>query len=268
MTGNQATTHHLARVTSITLATAGLLWGSAASAGTFYIDEVYDYPASGAACSQPDLNTVTSSLRTAMESSSWTGARYINSSCWPQDFWDRNRNSAGLDHLYSDTKDVSIFAGHGLPGTILFAPHDGSCTAGTGANMRLGGLSNSAGGQTSLAVWLACEVPHVDFLGGGNAINQVRQQLGWLNIISVGDNEPRDVFNATKTQYNRDAWLYRMNGAGGENPTTHAVENRRPVVVTMAQATQEAGCWIFHNYQSWGRNIYDRLTTSPNWGFW
>jgi hypothetical protein len=118
-------------------------------AKSYYIDEWVNFPSPGQACSQNDLNTVTASLQSAMPADAWSGPRYVNASVWPQDFWEQNR-AAGLDHLYGDTKSVTIYAGHGSPGTIYFGPHNGACTASTASQMRLGAGPGSTGASAIL----------------------------------------------------------------------------------------------------------------------
>ena len=248
------------RVIGALSATLSLLSTNVLASKTYYIDEWVDFPAPGQTCSQNDLNTVTASLRSAMDADLWTGVRYVDTSAWPQDFWEQNRVTGGLDHVYGDTKTVTVYAGPGTPGTIYCGPHNDACTASTGSHMRLGAGPGSSGGTTALAVWLACEVPHVDFLAGETALNNVRQQLGWLNIISIGDNEPRDVYNKTKTQANKDAWIWTMNGAGGRNPATGASENRKPVVVTGTTVASADTCWWYHDNQSWGQDRQDLMS--------
>lgn len=235
---------------------------------TYFIDEGTDFPAPGQSCQQNDLNTVTWSLQSAMNADAWSGVRFVNASAWPQDFWEQNRVAGGLDHLYGDTKSVSIYAGHGSPGTIYFSPHNSACTASTFSHMRLGAGTASTGATTALAVWLACEVPHVDFLAGETQLNNVRQQLGWLNIIGIGDNEPRDVYNKTKSQSNKDAWIWTMNGAGGQNPVTRAPENRKPIVVTQTTAGTADACWWYHTRQQWGLDVQDLMSGQGNYVCW
>jgi hypothetical protein len=240
-------------------ATLGLtvLCAHASANKTYYIDEWVDFPGSGQSCSQADLNTVTASLRNAMSADGWSGVRYVDNSAWPQDFWDQNRASGGLDHVYGDTKTVTIYAGHGSPGTIYFGPHNSACTASTTSNMRLGAVPGSGGAKTALAVWLACQVPNVDLLGGETSINNVRQQLGWLNNIGIGDDEPRDVYNKTKSQLNKDAWLWTMNGWG-----------RQPIVVSQTTLSTADACWWYHDHQSWGQDVQDLMSAYAGYRCW
>jgi Family of unknown function (DUF6345) len=195
-----------------------------------------------------------------MDADAWTGPRYLNGDVFEQDFWDENRVAGGLDHAYADSARVSVYAGHGSPGTVYFPGNGGTgCTASTSRNLRLGFAPDSAGAQAALAVWLACEVLNVDLLGGENEVANVRQQLGWLNIVSIGDDETRDVYEASKTQGNTGAWLALMAGPGGENPATQALEDRRPIVVTMTDVDNEADCWAHHESQAWGNSVVDPM---------
>ena len=264
------------RLLGLRLLHAMAVWGalqplvstSALASKTYYIDEWVDFPAPGMSCWQNDLNTVTSSLQSAMAADLWSGLRYVDASAWPQDFWEQNRRAGGLDHLYGDTKSVTVYAGHGSPGTIYFGPHAGACTASTWSDMRLGAGPGSTGALTALAVWLACEIPNVNLLGGETALNNVRQQLGWLNIIPIGDNEPRDVYNKTKTQLNKDAWIWTMNGGGGQNPGTGASENRKPIVVSATTLGTADACWWYHDTQSWAQDVQHLMYGQAGYVCW
>lgn len=237
------------RAVACAVAVSQTLLVSNAWANDFLIEEVTEFPAP---CNVGGpLNTCTLSLYNALIADSLVGSRFSNGMAWPQDFQDRNRVPGGLDHLFADANPVVVFSGHGRPGTIYFGPHDDVCTADTENNMRLSAASDSAGGKASLAIWLACEVLNVDLVGDEKSINNLRQQLGFLNRIGIDSNEPRDVYVKTKTQANVDAWLSTMGGPGGKNPVTREAENRRPIVVTKTLSTQESACWAIHDSLSW-----------------
>lgn len=236
---------------------------------TYNIEELTDFGTGLATCVQNNLNTVTASLRGAMDADAWTGPRYLNADVFEQDFFDTSIDPDGLDHLYADSARVSVYAGHGSPGTVYFPGHGGlGCTASTNDSMRLALSSADGGGVATLAVWLACQVLNVDPVGSSQMINQVRQQLGWTNNVSIGDDEPRDVYEATRTQPNKDAWLALMGGPGGENPVTFAVEDRRPLVVTMTDVNSAEDCWAHHDRQAWGQSALDPLNGPVSYVCW
>lgn len=232
----------------------------------FLIEEVTEYPAP---CTKDcHLNTCTSSLYDAMIADSWEGTRFSNGMAWPQDFWDPNRATGGMDNWQADANQVVVFAGHSGAGEIHFAPHEGATSASTFHNMRLSGASDSAGGKAGLAVWLSCRFLAVDVTGDERSVNNLRQQLGFLNIIGIYDNEPRSVYFKTKTQENKDAWLSTMGGPGGEDFVTREAENRKPIVVTKVIADQESTCWSFHDNLSWAQDVMETMPGHARYTCW
>jgi len=235
---------------------AGIVLPLAAAAAplTFFMDEVTSYSDIGI-CTNDNLNTVTESLASTMRADAWTGARYVNAGAWPQDFRDRALDATGLDDTYGDTKSLTVFAGHGNAGLLTFRPRNGVCTASAGANMALG--YGSTGGASVVGMWLSCDMFATGLLDESWSMYRrmnLRQSLGWLNTIGIGDNEPRDFYNKSKSMANKDAWLQQM--AGG---------TRQPLVLTATTATDANTCWTFHGMESLGRKVVDTLYGS--WGY-
>lgn len=233
-----------------------LLAATLASAAprTFYMDEGTHY-SDISMCKNADLNTVTESLASSMRGDGWTGSRYVNELAWPQDYRDKALDPNGLDNLYGDAASVTVFAGHGNAGLLTFRPRDGTCTASAGANMALG--SGSTGGAAVVGIWLSCDMFATGLLDESNSAYRrmnIRQSLGWLNTISIDDNEARDFYNATRSSSNKDAWLRQMQGNG-----------RQPLVLTATTATDANTCWFFHGREALGQGVVDYL--SGNWGY-
>jgi hypothetical protein len=219
---------------------------------TFYMDEGTHY-SDISMCKNADLNTVTSSLAAAMRGDGWTGSRYVNELAWPQDYWDKNLNAAGLDALYGDAATLTVFAGHGNAGLLTFRPRNGSCTAVAASTMALG--HGSSGGKGTVGMWLSCDMFNTGLLDEASSsyrMMNLRQSLGWINTIGIGDDEPRDFYTATRTMANKDAWLRQMQGDG-----------RQPLVLTATTASDAATCWFFHDREALGQGVVDLL-----WGDW
>lgn len=240
----------------LTLWCAGLLTAGAGLAApkTFYMDEGTHY-SDVAMCTNIDLNTVTESLATAMRGDGWTGSRFVNNLAWPQDYHDRSLEANGLDHMYGDAASVTVFAGHGNAGLLTFRPRLGSCTASAGTDMALG--FGSTGASAAVGIWLSCDMLASGLLDEASSSYRqmnIRQSLGWLNSISIGDDEARDFYNATRSISNKDAWLRQMQGDG-----------RQPIVLTATTASDASTCWFFHGREALGQGVIDHL--GGNWGY-
>lgn len=238
------------------LAAVGLLISASSSAAptTFYMDEVTRY-SDISMCRNADVNTVTESLAAAMRADGWTGSRYVNASAWPQDYWDRNFNANGLDHTYGDAASLTVFAGHGGPGLLTFRPRNSACTASAGNTMALG--NPTSGGVAAIGIWLSCEMFNTGLLDESNSAYRsmnIRQSLGWINSIGIGDNEPRDFYTASRSISNKDAWLRQMQGSG-----------RQPLVLTATTARDAGTCWFFHGREALGQKVVDHLGGA--WGY-
>jgi hypothetical protein len=221
---------------------------------TFYMDEGTHY-SDISMCKNQDLNTVSESLASTMRGDGWTGSRYVNELAWPQDYRDKSLDSNGLDDLYGDAASVTVFAGHGSAGFITFRSRLSTCTASAGTNMALG--SGSTAGASAVGIWLSCDMFATGLLDEPNSSYRrmnIRQSLGWLNTISIGDDEPRDFYNATRSISNKDAWLRQMQGDG-----------RQPIALTATTASDASTCWFFHGREALGQGAVDHL--DGNWGY-
>jgi len=220
----------------------------------YYMDEVTQY-SDVSMCTNADLNTVSASMASAMNADGWSGSRYVNASAWPQDFRDKSLDAGGLDDLYGDARTLTLFAGHGAAGYLTFRPRNGTCSAQAGSNMALG--YGSTGALAAIGIWLSCEMFDTGLLDESNSAYRrmnLRQSLGWLNSIAIGDDEARDFYNSSKSMANKDAWLRQMQGGG-----------RQPLALTATTATDASTCWFFHGRESLGEHVVDTL--SGNWGY-
>jgi hypothetical protein len=234
----------------------GLLAHTRVSAAprSFYMDEGTHYSDIGM-CKNEDLNTVTESLASEMRSNGWTGSRFVNELAWPQDFRDKSLDPNGLDNQFGDNATVTVFAGHGNAGLLTFRPRLNTCSASAGSNMSLG--SGSTGGLATIGIWLSCDMLASGLLDEANSSYRrmnLRQSLGWLNTISIDDDEARDFFRKSERMSNKDAWLDQMQGDG-----------RQPIVLTATTATDASTCWFFHGRESLGQGVADSLGGS--WGY-
>jgi hypothetical protein len=220
---------------------------------TFYIDESTDFTGNG--CENSDLNTVTSSLCSALVACGWFGTRYVNSMAWPQDFYEGG--FGGLDHQYADTKMLAVYAGHGNVNFLQFGfPHNGQCGVNIEGQMRLGtGWGDTAGYMMYLT---SCtmrrdRLHHLQF-------NQVHQQFGYHNSPSIKDDQPRDFFNATgpSGQCNKGAWLDEMEDkpswfTGDNSPIvlTYGI-NQEDCLYKHANAKLRSGSFLWKPAEPWG----------------
>jgi hypothetical protein len=215
---------------------------------TYYIDEGTDFT-NGNPCDIYDVNTITASLQTALGTDGWTGNRYVNDSAWPQDFWEEcssTYGTGGEDLYYGDNGVLSVYAGHGSPHYLYFGSYHGSaCTVSMTDNARLGEM---AAAQGAFGMWLACEVIQGADLGT-NEYQWLRQQAGWQNTISIGDDEPRDFYNATSSSTNADAWLNQMS-SGGRDAIIATTE-------TYTSGSTGDSCWSVHNSAKLKGNIFN-----------
>jgi hypothetical protein len=178
---------------------------------TYYIDESTDFTGNG--CENTDLNTVTSSLRTALNENGWTGSRYVNANAWPQDFYESTISGlSGVDNLYGDNRLLTVYAGHGNRALLQFGfQRSGRCLVNLETQARLGRLG---GNKAAYAMYVTSCTLNLDSLGR-NFNHEVRQQFGYHNSPSVKDNQPRDFFNATSSKTNARAWIDEMEDRPG-----------------------------------------------------
>lgn len=226
-----------------------MLSPSARATSTYYIDECTNYQ-NGNACDIANVNTITASLQSALNNDGWSGSRYTEFSAWPQDFWEGCSTAYGFgdDSTYGDSSTLSVFAGHGNSHLLAFSSTGNgsfnggpSCNVDMTANMRLG---NMAGGQAAFGMWLVCDAVQSSELGS-NMWQSLRQQAGWQNSISIGDDEPRDFYNATWSKTNANAWLDQMSSGG-----------RDAIIATFSSDSLD-DCWNVHNSAQLRGDVYN-----------
>jgi hypothetical protein len=245
------TAHHLTLLLAASTTIAGI---AHAAPLTFYMDEVTQY-SDATMCANSDLNTVSASMADAMRADGWSGSRYVNASAWPQDYHDKSLDASGMDEFYGDASSLTLFAGHGGAGLLTFRPRSEVCTAQAGTNMALGW--GSTGAQSAIGIWLSCEMFNTGLLDEPTSAYQrmnLRQSLGWINSISIGDDEARDFYNSSKSLSNKDAWLRQMQSDG-----------RQPMVLSATTATTASTCWFYHGRESLGQRVVDSLL--GNWQY-
>lgn len=206
----------------------------------FIINESLDYTNHGCEFggNLANLNDVTASLSSALTSNAWTGNRFKDQNAQVRSFVESCSSSygwsgvAGSDNVWGDSKTLTVFAGHGSVGQIMYNwPFEGKCSVDMAVNMRLGSMGGSGSGY---GMWITSYTLQVASLPSKANFQWLRQQFGWNNSPGVSTNEPRDFFNATVSNTNADAWLNEMQGNG-----------REPVVVT--QGTTSQHCWDTHD---------------------
>jgi len=87
---------------------------------TFFIAEVTTYETAPDPCKTSNVATVTEDFKLTLQLDGWTGTRRVSSQTRPSDFYDQGFIPFGKDHLYSDSKRVAVFAGHGHVGLHSF----------------------------------------------------------------------------------------------------------------------------------------------------
>jgi hypothetical protein len=217
---------------------------------TYYIDEGVTFDGTSGCPAISNVNTITATLQTSLNTDSWTGSRYVDALAWPQDFWEAcstTYGSGGLDSTYADTKSLAVYAGHGNVRYLAFGQaHNGACAIDFTNNMRLGEMS---GVSAAFGMWLACDVLQGSEMGS-NMYQRLRQQAGWQNSISINDNEPRDFYNSTHTYTNADAWLNTMGTNFGGS---------RDAIISTFDSSSIANCWTAHH----AAKLKDNAYTSP-----
>lgn len=239
------------RLAALITAVSCAVSSNAIATPTYYIDECTNYE-NGNACDIANVNTITSTLQSALNADGWTGSRFTEFSAWPQDFWESCSSAYGTngdDSLYGDAHTLSVFAGHGNAHLLAFSStgnggtFNGSatCNVNMTSNMRLGEMS---GAQAAFGMWLVCSALQSSELGS-NMWQSLRQQAGWQNSISIGDNEPRDFYNATNSKTNANAWLDQMSSGG-----------RNAILATFSGISVD-DCWSVHNTAKLKGNIFN-----------
>jgi hypothetical protein len=179
-----------------------------AAGKNYWIDESTDFTGNG--CENADLNNVTSSLRSRLESHGWTGTRWSNRNAWPEDFIEQNLG--GIDHVAGDSQTLSVYAGHGNRALIQFGfQRNGRCTVSFPPSTRLG---RQGGDDAVYAMWVTSCTVNLDSLSR-HFDQQIRQIFGYHNSPSVKDNQPRDFYKETDDLRNERAWIEEMEDRPG-----------------------------------------------------
>jgi len=175
---------------------------------TYWIDESTDFTGNG--CENTDLNNVTSSLKSRLDSDGWTGTRWANRNAWPEDFIEQN--NGGIDHRAGDSQTLAVYAGHGNRGLIQFGfRRGGRCTVSFPTNTRLG---TQGGDEAAYVMWLTSCTVHLDALARHFA-QQVRQVFGYHNSPTIKDNQPNNFYKETDSLSNERAWIEEMEDRPG-----------------------------------------------------
>jgi hypothetical protein len=216
----------------------GVGWSrEAAALDTYYIDESTDYTGNG--CAAEDLDPVTSTFRTALDNSGWSGSRFTNANAWPEDFMEScatNFGTGGLDSVYADSKTLAVFAGHGNKGLLAWGfKHNNRCTVDFSSNMRLGSMG---GARAGYAIYISCCTLNTGSLVAEANFQWLFQQFGYHNEAAVGENQLKEFWNAidsSTNNTNREAWLSEME----DKPGLFTGDNS-PIVV--AQGESSSAC--------------------------
>lgn len=230
---------------------AAAMSSDAVASPSYYIDECTNY-LNGNSCDIATVNTITSTLQSALDTDGWTGRRFTEFSAWPQDFWEScstTYGTSGADSVYGDTGNLTVFAGHGNAHLLAFSSTGNggkfngskSCVVNMTNNMRLGTMS---GASATFGMWLVCDAVQSSELGS-NMWQSLRQQAGWQNTISIGDNEPRDFYNATSAKTNVNAWLDEMSGSG------------RDAILATFSSSSVNDCWNVHHAAKLKGNVFN-----------
>lgn len=209
-----------------------LLSGSALADGpNYWIDESTDFTGNG--CENSDLNDVTSSLKSRLDSDGWSGTRWTNSNAWPEDFIEQDLG--GFDHVAGDSRTLSVYAGHGNRALIQFGfQRGGRCTVSFPASTRLG---TQGGDNAAYAMWVTSCTVHLDSLSR-HFNQQVRQTFGYHNSPSVKDNQPRDFYEETDGLRNSRAWIEEMEDRSG-----WFTGDNSPIALTFGVSQSHCG-WV------------------------
>lgn len=237
-----------------------LLTGSQARADgkRYFIDESTDFTGNG--CSNADLNDVTSSLRTCLNDSGWTGNRYTNASAWPQDFYEQTlAGLAGLDNLYGDTKTLAVYAGHGNRALLQFGfQRSGRCLVTLDTQARLGTL---AGDDAAYAMYVTSCTINLDSLSR-HFDQQIRQSFGYHNSPPVKDDQPRDFFEETDDLDNAHAWIEEME----DRPGWFTGDNS-PITLTLGQGSSHCD-WVRNTAKLRAGTLLSDAPQPHSWYCW
>lgn len=208
--GGQTATWVAAKLVALSialLATVSPAWADK----TYFIDESTDFTGNG--CENSDLNTVTLSLRSSLDANGWSGQRWTNSNAWPHDYYESTTAGlSGLDNSYGDNFLLTVYAGHGNRALMQFGfMRNSRCLVNLETQARLG---LQGGNKASYAMYVTSCTLNLDSLSR-NFAHQIRQQFGYHNSPSVGDDQPRDFFEETNGKTNARAWIDEMEDRPG-----------------------------------------------------
>jgi len=222
---------------------------SAFAQATFYIDEATVFEDAHGCTYANNLNSATATLKGTLEYNGWTGVRYANVNAWPQDFMEScstGYGAGGLDSTYGDTKLLTVYAGHGNKGMLAWGyAHDGVCQVRFQNNLRLGSMNGSSAGY---AMYVTSCTLHLSSLVDQANWQWVRQQFGYHNSPSVGDDSASEFFDGTFGDSNKDSWLDHME----DRPYWFTGDNS-PVVVSYGSTSSD--CMNTHNNARLGGNV-------------
>jgi len=174
----------------------------------YWIDESTDFTGNG--CENSNVNNVTSSLRSRLNSDGWSGTRWSNANAWPEDYIEQN--FGGIDHVAGDDETLSVYAGHGNRALIQFGyQRNGRCTVSFPTDTRLG---TQGGDDAVFAMWVTSCTVNLDSLSR-HFDQAIRQTFGYHNSPSVKDNQPRDFYKETDDLRNERAWIEEMEDRPG-----------------------------------------------------
>lgn len=197
--------------------------GTVAPAKSFFVGESLNF-SGGGACTNSNLNDVTTTLVKELEDNGWTGSHYVDEQSWPEDFADAELfPMVGLDHIHGDNASLSVYAGHGNVNLWQWGtPSDsGACVLTMNSSVRLGTL---AGDRATVVMSLtSCTGMATQLWPTFGQTSRVRQILAYHNSPAIWANQPRKFFRATADgMSNRRAWLSVMAskpGLGHNSPS-------------------------------------------------
>jgi hypothetical protein len=183
-----------------------------AYAASYYIEEVTDFTGNG--CQSTDVNTITATMQTALQTSGWTGQRWTNADSWPQDWREACSSTfgtGGLDSSWADNGWQFItYAGHGRVGggNLFFGyPHNSVCDNWLGTNSRLGSM---AGGHASVGAYMTSCTLKIGTLVSHANLQWLWQNLGFHDSPAITFNSAGAFFNCTSANTNASCWLLYM----------------------------------------------------------
>lgn len=229
-------------------------WATPALAYNGFIGEHTDY----SQCGGTNVNAVTATLKSQLDSDNNPTLRYVNASSWPHDYIEscdppgppQYGNGDGLDHSYGDRRSFTVFAGHGFFGELDFGtPHSGMCNVDMGGMMRLGqmnsGLNTGGTEKSGLAWWLTSCTMNLSNLASDANYQWVNQQSGFHNSSQLTSQMVWDTYFWSTVWNNAGTWLLFMTDYGNSTMTVSYgyTANSAQVVETYASARSGYFVW-------------------------